>query len=219
MHKQSLPLKFSFVFVALSMTISLLTTAWQLAQGKSGSLLLVLETGAGLILVLLPAMLSKWLRFYLPSFLYFFFLAFIYCAIYLGDAYHFYYIPYWDKFLHLISGALLFGLAWAILDCFKFKEKLPAGFLCLYGVAFAVFCGVLWECYEFTCDGLFAMNLQRYMSAGRALSGRAALMDTMGDLLADLAGSLIFSLGSYLRLKQDPAWIESFFFKKYSLDD
>ena len=219
MHKQSLALKFSFVFVVLSMAISLLTAAWELAQGKSGSLLLVLETGAGLILVLLPAMLSKWLRFYLPSFLYFFFLAFIYCAIYLGNAYHFYYIPYWDKFLHLISGALLFGLAWAILGCFKFKEKLPAGFLCLYGVAFAVFCGVLWECYEFTCDGLFAMNLQRYMSAGRALSGRAALMDTMGDLIADLAGSLIFSLGSYLRLKQDPAWLETFFFKKYNPDD
>lgn len=219
MHKQSLALKFSFVFVVLSMAISLLTAAWELAQGKSGSLLLVLETGAGLILVLLPAMLSKWLRFYLPSFLYFFFLAFIYCAIYLGNVYHFYYIPYWDKFLHLISGALLFGLAWAILGCFKFKEKLPAGFLCLYGVAFAVFCGVLWECYEFTCDGLFAMNLQRYMSAGRALSGRAALMDTMGDLIADLAGSLIFSLGSYWRLKQDPAWLETFFFKKYNPDD
>ncbi|CAH1706371.1 protein of unknown function [Lactobacillus delbrueckii subsp. delbrueckii] len=51
------------------MAISLLTAAWQLAQGKSGSLLLVLETGAGLLLVLLPALLpallSKWLRFYL----------------------------------------------------------------------------------------------------------------------------------------------------------
>ncbi|MBT8904327.1 hypothetical protein BTI64_03965 [Lactobacillus delbrueckii subsp. bulgaricus] len=65
MHKQSLALKFSFVFVVLSMAISLLTAAWQLAQGKSGSLLLVLETGAGLFLVLLPALLSKWLRFYL----------------------------------------------------------------------------------------------------------------------------------------------------------
>ncbi|MDD1331434.1 hypothetical protein [Lactobacillus delbrueckii] len=52
MHKQSLALKFSFVFV-------LLTAAWQLAQGKSGSLLLVLETGAGLLLVLLPALLSS----------------------------------------------------------------------------------------------------------------------------------------------------------------
>ncbi|MBT9067987.1 hypothetical protein BTJ24_04620 [Lactobacillus delbrueckii subsp. bulgaricus] len=68
MHKQSLALKFSFVFVVLSMAISLLTAAWQLAQGKSGSLLLVLETGAGLLLVLLPALLSKWLRFYLPAF-------------------------------------------------------------------------------------------------------------------------------------------------------
>lgn len=219
MHKQSLALKFSFVFVILSMAISLLTAAWQLAQGKSGSLLLVLETGAGLLLVLLPALLSKWLRFYLPAFLYFFFLAFIYCAIYLGDAYHFYYTPYWDKFLHLISGALLFGLAWAILGCFKFKEELPAGFLCLYGVAFAVFCGVLWECYAFTCDGLFAMNLQRYLSAGRALAGRAALLDTMGDLIADLASSLLFSCWSYWRLKNDRYWLKAFFFKKYSPDD
>lgn len=170
-------------------------------------------------MVLLPALLSKWLRFYLPVFLYFFFLAFIYCAIYLGDAYHFYYIPYWDKFLHLISGALLFGLAWAILGCFKFKEELPAGFLCLYGVAFAVFCGVLWECYEFTYDGLFAMNLQRYLSAGQALAGRAALLDTMGDLIADLASSLLFSYWSYWRLKNDRSWLKTFFFKKYSPDD
>ena len=219
MHKQSLALKFSFVFVILSMAISLLTAAWQLAQGKSGSLLLVLETGAGLLLVLLPALLSNWLRFYLPAFLYFFFLAFIYCAIYLGDAYHFYYTPYWDKFLHLISGALLFGLAWAILGCFKFKEALPAGFLCLYGVAFAVFCGVLWECCAFTCDGLFAMNLQRYLSAGRALAGRAALLDTMGDLIADLASSLLFSCWSYWQLKNDRSWLKTFFFKKYSPDD
>ncbi|MBW9307914.1 hypothetical protein EBB69_02325 [Lactobacillus delbrueckii] len=119
----------------------------------------------------------------------------------------------------MISRALLFGLAWAILGCFKFKEELPAGFLCLYGVAFAVFCGVLWECYAFTCDGLFAMNLQRYLSAGRALAGRAALLDTMGDLIADLASSLLFSCWSYWRLKNDRSWLKAFFFKKYSPDD
>ncbi|GHN18172.1 MULTISPECIES: hypothetical protein [Lactobacillus] len=96
---------------------------------------------------------------------------------------------------------------------------LPAGFLCLYGVAFAVFCGVLWECYEFTCDGLFAMNLQRYLSAGRALAGRAALLDTMGDLIADLASSLLFSCWSYWQLKNDRSWLKTFFFKKYSPDD
>lgn len=96
---------------------------------------------------------------------------------------------------------------------------LPAGFLCLYGVAFAVFCGVLWECYEFTCDGLFDMNLQRYLSAGRALAGRAALLDTMGDLIADLASSLLFSCWSYWQLKNDRSWLKTFFFKKYSPDD
>ncbi|MGZ1163126.1 hypothetical protein ACXO0R_04160, partial [Lactobacillus delbrueckii subsp. bulgaricus] len=82
-----------------------------------------------------------------------------------------------------------------------------------------IFYGVLWECYEFTCDGLFAMNLQRYLSAGRALAGRAALLDTMGDLIAGLAGSLLFSCWSYWRLKNDRSWLKTFFFKKYSPDD
>ena len=48
------------------------------------------------------------------------------------------------------------------------------------------------------------MNLQRYLSAGRALAGRAALLDTMGDLIADLASSLLFSCWrSYWQLKND----------------
>ena len=164
MHKQSLALKFSFVFVVLSIAISLLTAAWQLAQGKSGSPLLVLETGASLLLVLLPALLSKWLRFYLPAFLYFFFLAFIYCAIYLGDAYHFYYIPYWDKFLHLISGALLFGLAWAI----------------QWNDSFLFFTGAV---LGWAADHLFKAKSREYkvptasgIIAGAALTGMAILM-------------------------------------------
>ncbi|XJZ32568.1 hypothetical protein ACIA3V_04845 [Lactobacillus delbrueckii subsp. bulgaricus] len=110
--------------------------------------------------------------------------------------------------LPLLLQALLFGLAWAILGCFKFKEEL-----------FAIFCGVLWDAMKFTCDSLFAMNLQRYLSAGRALAGRAALLDTMGDLIAGLAGSLLFSCWSYWRLKNDRSWLKTFFFKKYSPDD
>nr|WP_244660739.1 hypothetical protein [Lactobacillus nasalidis] len=208
--------------MVLSLAVSLISACWQLlVQKQTSSRLLVLEIGAGLLLVILPALLSKWLHVRLPAFLYFFFMVFIYCSIYLGDAYRFYYVPYWDKFLHLISGALLFGAAWAVLGCFKFGDDadLPAGFLCLYGVAFAVLCGVLWECYEFTCDGLFNMNLQRYLSGGRPLLGRAALMDTMGDLIADLVGSLLFACWSYWHLKGKPEWLESFFFKKYDPED
>ena len=214
MRKQAIALKFTFIFVTLSMLVSLVTSSWHLLiLGQKSYALLVAEVLAGLVLTVLPYLLGKIFHFYLPNFLYFFFMSFIYCAIYLGDAYHFYYVAYWDKFLHVISGALLFGAGLAVLGLFT-KKELPAAFICLYGIAFAVFCGVLWECYEFTCDGLFNMNLQRYLSGNTPLVGRAALMDTMGDLIADLAGAFFFSLWAHHQLKSDPTWIESFFFKK-----
>ncbi|WP_201346697.1 hypothetical protein, partial [Lactobacillus nasalidis] len=60
MHKQSLALKFSFVFIVLSLAVSLISACWQLlVQKQTSSRLLVLEIGAGLLLVILPALLSK----------------------------------------------------------------------------------------------------------------------------------------------------------------
>ncbi|MBO3081757.1 hypothetical protein DS743_07070 [Lactobacillus leichmannii] len=50
-------------------------------------------------------------------------------------------------------------------------------------------------------------------------AGRAASLDTMGDLIADLASSLLFSCWSYWQLKNDRSWLKTFFFKKYSPDD
>ena len=216
MQKDRTFVRITFYFVVASMAISLCSMAWKILIGHQGKYSLVAaEVAAGLLLVLVPAFLSRIFRFQLPTFLYFFFMAFIYCAIYLGDAYRFYYIPYWDKFLHLISGALLLGLGFAVLGLLqKQPGRLSPAFLCLYGIAFAVFCGVLWEFYEFSVDSFFAMNLQRYAAKGRDLPGRAALMDTMGDLFADAACSALFSLYAYWRLKKDPAWLTSFFFKK-----
>ncbi|MGO1724335.1 MAG: hypothetical protein ACTHYW_01385 [Lactobacillus delbrueckii] len=41
----------------------------------------------------------------------------------------------------------------------------------------------------------------------------------MGDLIADLASSLLFSCWSYWQLKNDRSWLKTCFFKKYSPDD
>ena len=92
-------------------------------------------------------------------------------------------------------------------------KHVPPFFISMYATAFAVFCGVLWEFYEFTCDS-FGMNLQRYMKNGHLLLGRAALMDTMGDLFADFFGALIFAVIAYFKLRKDSRWIEKFFFHR-----
>ena len=145
-----------------------------------------------------------------------FFVLFIYGSVYLGTVYHFYSVPYWDKGLHLLSGALLGGFSFSAFGALVPEDaiaKISPFFIGMYSVAFAVFCGVLWDFYEFTCDS-FGMNLQRYMQAGRPLVGRAALMDTMGDLFADFIGALLFAAVAYLQLKKNRNWLKNFFFKR-----
>ena len=208
-------------FVFISMAISLLMTLRDAlvgpVNGRGSELFLALEIAIGLVIVLFPRFLSVKAKVYLPPILYLFFALFIYGSVYLGTAYHFYsLVPYWDKGLHLLSGALLGGFAFSAFGALvpdEVTEKISPFFISMYSVAFAVFCGVLWEIYEFTCDS-FGMNLQRYMSNGHMLIGRAALMDTMGDLIADLLGALLFAIFAYIQLKKDNTWLEKFFFKK-----
>lgn len=208
-------------FIVISMLVSLiLTTKTALtaatAKAAGAAWFLDLEIVAGLLIVMLPKFLAIKLKVYLPPLLYGLFLMFIYGAIYLGTIYHFYSIPYWDKGLHLISGALLAGFALSAFGGLIPDEGIkhvPPFFISMYATAFAVFCGVLWEFYEFTCDS-FGMNLQRYMKNGHLLLGRAALMDTMGDLFADFFGALIFVVIAYFKLRKDSRWIEKFFFHR-----
>lgn len=208
-------------FIVISMLISLgMTTYTALtaltAKARGAAWFLDLEIVAGLIVVMLPKLLAVKFKVYLPPLLYGLFLMFIYGSIYLGTIYHFYSVPYWDKGLHLISGALLAGFALSTFGGLIPNEgikHIPPFFISLYSTAFAVFCGVLWEFYEFTCDS-FGMNLQRYMKNGHMLVGRAALMDTMSDLFADFIGALIFAVIAYAKLHRDSHWVEKFFFHR-----
>ena len=60
----------------------------------------------------------------------------------------------------------------------------------------------MWEIYEYAVDSVLKLNMQKYMTeSGSILSGRAALSDTMEDLIVDAAGALVMSLAGYLSLK------------------
>lgn len=86
--------------------------------------------------------------------------------------------------------------------------------LALFALAFGTLLGVCWEFYEFTGDGLLGLNMQRYMQGHTLLAGRAALMDTMGDLLADVLGSAALAVTAYFGLRRDPAWLTTFEFRR-----
>lgn len=59
--------------------------------------------------------------------------------------------------------------------------SMSPAFVALFTFCFALTLDVLWEIYEFTVDALFQTNMQKYaLEGGEALTGQAALQDTMG---------------------------------------
>jgi hypothetical protein len=62
------------------------------------------------------------------------------------------------------------------------KDIRPA-FLCVFGVTFAVFIGVLWEIFEFIVDSIWPhINM---------MSNETGVADTMQDLIVDTVGAIL----------------------------
>ena len=79
---------------------------------------------------------------------------------------------------------------------------------------FAIMLGVFWEVYEFAFDGLLGLNMQKFMlESGEQLIGRAALADTMEDLIVDMLGAFVMSVIGYISLKYKKGWVESMIIK------
>lgn len=191
-----------------------------LAMGHAiypGQAMLLGQVVFGIILAVGPGLIGKWRHFKFPLLLLVIWEAFILGAVLLGTGMQFYSIPYWDKFLHLFSASMLAGLGLAIFGALTPKQQLQTTkplLLAIVAVAFGTMCGVLWEFYEFTGDGLLGLNMQRTMAHGVGLVGRLALMDTMGDLLADFLGSLALGVWCYFGVSCDRKWLETFMFTK-----
>ena len=81
--------------------------------------------------------------------------------------------------------------------------SMSPAFVALFTLCFALALDVLWEIYEFTVDALFQTNMQKYaLEGGEALTGQAALQDTMGDLIVDFIGALAIAIAGYLSRKR-----------------
>ena len=87
-------------------------------------------------------------------------------------------------------------------------------FVALFAFCFAVSIGCLWEIYEFVFDGALGLNMQKFMlESGEQLVGRAALADTMEDLIVDMMGAFVMSVIGYISLKYKKGWVESMIIK------
>ena len=201
-------LLFSVVHMAVRLaTVPIYTEAGGQGQVKADYMLSLVQCTLGLVVMFVPSFISKRFSVNIPNYMYVLYYIFLYCAVYLGEVQGFYFlIPDWDAYLHTFSGAMLGALGFSIASMMNEEKTIPVnlspGFLALFAFCFALACGAVWEIYEYTVDTVLKLNMQKYMTeSGGILSGRAALSDTMEDMIVDAAGALVMSVAGYLSMK------------------
>ncbi|WP_128694472.1 hypothetical protein [Methanoculleus taiwanensis] len=105
--------------------------------------------------------------------------------------YYVQYAPYYDKAAHLISSVTIttIGLVVALLADRLFRMKMTRGFIVLFAFLLTMATGAIWEIYEFALDQIFGTSLQH------------GNIDTMVDLIVDMAGALLITALGYLYLR------------------
>lgn len=215
----------STVWVIVAMIIAPAETGEPHVRVKSDYILMLLQCLLGVVAIWLPSWLERRFRILVPSKMVILYVLFLYGAIYLGEVKNFYYlIPHWDTVLHAFSGVMLGALGFSVVNLLNKTDRVPLSlspaFVALFALSFAVTIGVLWEVYEFCADGLFGTNMQKFgPQDGAAFLGRAALRDTMLDLVVDTLGAAVVSLLGYLSLKLKNGWLESLLLKNRRSDN
>lgn len=113
-----------------------------------------------------------------------------------------------DSILHTLSGSMIAILGFSIIRLLNNSEKVDLKlnplFVSIFVVCFSITVGVLWEIVEFLADAIAGSNMQRYSDSvtREPFLGRAALFDTMKDLILDMIGALVVAVISYIDLKK-----------------
>lgn len=112
---------------------------------------------------------------------------FLLCTTYLGSIMQFYLkFPWWDTTLHFYKGAFVGLCGMSLYKRFvpeKLRDSVSPWLYFLFILSFSSLASALWEIYEFTGDLVATHTMQ--------LGGNK---DTMGDLLAGVAGGLAAAL-------------------------
>jgi len=180
---------------------------------KSDYTLMLIQCILGMVVMLLPGILQRKMRITIPSGMHIAYAIFLFCAVYLGEVHYFYFrIPHWDTMLHTFSGFALGAVGISIIGLLNKSKSVPLSlspaFVAIFAFCFAVAAGTVWEIYEYTVDSIANLNMQKYMlESGELLAGRAALADTMKDIIVDSIGALVISVVGYLSMKKKAGWL------------
>ncbi len=177
-------------------------------RSRADYTLMLVQCLLGAVVLHVPYFFRKYLNINVPILLYVMYILFLYCAIFLGEVRSFYYrVPYWDKWLHGFSAVMAGSFGFILIDvlnnCNNIGIKLSPVFTALFAFCFATSIGVLWEIYEYAFDFILGLNMQKFMlEDGTQLVGRAALDDTMKDIIIDCCGSMLAATIGYISIKR-----------------
>ncbi|MBQ7362845.1 MAG: hypothetical protein IJW48_00170 [Clostridia bacterium] len=185
--------------------------------------IMIFQTILGIIGINLPSFLTKKFMWKIPNAFIVIFTLFLWGAIFCGEVMKFYYrVNFWDDMLHLLSSMMLGVLGFSLIEILNNDRKhalvnLSPFFVAVFSVSFAVLIGVLWEFYEYIFDGILGLNMQKFAVEATVpgekltdLVGRAALSDTMMDLIVDFLGATVASVFGYISLKLKKGWLNAF---------
>lgn len=210
----------SAIFLVIRLFLAPADHAVPYERVKSDYVLMLVQCILGLFAMTLPGLLSHRFQIEIPSNMLVLYAIFLYGAIFLGEVRSFYYtVPHWDTILHTFSGGMLGALGFSFVTLLNKTDKIPLNlspiFVAIFAFCFAVTLGVVWEIYEFTFDGILHLNMQKFaLESGEQLIGRAALQDTMKDLIVDCLGAFIMALLGYISLKYKTGFIEKLTLRK-----
>ena len=198
----------SIVYIVINLSSAPDSSSEPGVRVRSDYALMLIQSAGGLIVMFLPSFVNRRLALHVPHGMQIAYFVFLYFAIYLGEVRNFYYrFAYWDVVMHFFSGAMLgavgFLLVRLLSDAEHTRVQLSPRAVAFFAFCFALACGAVWEIYEFTIDGLFGTNMQKFLTdTGEALVGREALADTMEDLITDAVAALAVTLIGYLALRR-----------------
>lgn len=147
-----------------------------------GAMFLIVSIGADILLKLIKINLTNLVDFILQSF--------IFLCLFIGNMCNMYAVfPWWDLFLHFISGILM-GIVGILILRFLVSEKVFKNFSPIFKATYSFIVttasSALWEIWEFAGDKLLGFNSQLN-----------SLVDTMGDICICVLGGLIITIMIY----------------------
>lgn len=191
--------------MAIELVLLVLDGRWQ-------HVFLVAAVMAG---TLAPELLRDRLPVEIPSEVQILAILFVFATLFLGEVRDYYErIWWWDLALHTTAGLLMGLLGFLIVFVLNqspdVQLKMRSSFVALFAFTFALAIGSLWEIFEFAMDRTFGLNMQKPMPGDPS-----GLSDTMWDLIVNLVGAAIVSIGGWFYIRQSrrrhvDTWIARF---------